>query len=96
MNELPIKSATFRKQFCCSDLPNSSQIVKHALSSNSVLLAYVSLTIFPREVLFLNLNNNRSLDAAAVIMRFRSKQGLCLRFIVCEEKGNCQLALSLP
>ena len=24
-------------------------------------------------------------------MRFRSKQGLCLRFIVYEEKVNCQL-----
>ena len=29
----------------------------------------------------------------SMIMRFRSKQGLCLRFIVYEEKVNCQLHL---
>ena len=45
-----------------------------------------SLADFPHKVLFLNLNNNRSLVAAAVNMRFRSKQELCLRFIVYEKK----------
>ena len=42
--------------------------------------------------LFLDLNNNRSLVAAAVNVRFRSKQGLCQRFIVYKEKVNCQLS----
>ena len=55
--------------------------------------AYLSsLTNFQHKVLFLDLNNNRSLVAAAVNVRFRSKQGLCQRFIVYKEKVNCQLS----
>ena len=47
---------------------------------------------FQHKVLFLDLNNNRCLVAAAVNVCFRSKQGLCQRFIVYEEKVNCQLS----
>ena len=55
--------------------------------------AYLSsLTNFQHKVLFLDLNNNRSLVAAAVNVRFRSKQGICQRFIVYKEKVNCQLS----
>ena len=49
-------------------------------------------TNFQHKVLFSDLNNNRSLVAAAVNVRFRSKQGLCQRFIVYKEKVNCQLS----